>query len=169
MLEKILNFVNWSIGVGQTEFNFFHMSVRGVIVYFFGFFVMRFDKQIMAIRTPFNLVLNVILGAILANAIAFHEIHFFAALGMVTFLVIINKATIHATFYFRSLEKLVKGSPILLVEDGKINWPVMQYNAITEEDLLASMRQEAGFHDINKIDKAFLENGGNISFILKEK
>lgn len=169
MFERILDFINWALGTGQCEFNFFHMSVRGLVVYFFGFIVMRLDKQIMGIRTPFNLVLNVILGAILANAITFHEIDFFAVMGMATVLVLVNKATIHFAYYFRSLEKFVKGSPILLVENGKIKWEVMRHNAITEEDLLSAMRQDAGLHDISKIDKAFLENGGFISFILKEK
>lgn len=169
MFENIIDTVNWAIGTGHHQFNFLHMSIRALVVYFFGFLMIRIDKQLMGIRTPFNLILNVMLGAILANAITFHEIRFFPVLGMCAILVLVNKLTMHIAYNFNFLEKLLKGSPILLVDNGKIRWDVMRNNAITKEDLLSAMRQESGQHDLSQVEKAYLENGGFITFILKER
>lgn len=168
MFENIISTINWAIGTGESEFSLMHMCTRALIVYIFGFLVIRLDKQLMGIRSPFNLILTVMMGSILANAITFHEVRFFSALGMCSILVLVNKISMHFAYHFNSLEKLLKGSPVLLVENGKIKWEAMRYNAITKEDLLSAMRQEAGHHDLAHVDKAFLENGGFITFVLKE-
>jgi uncharacterized membrane protein YcaP (DUF421 family) len=66
------------------------------------------------------------------------------------------------------LQKALEGSPTVLVSQGRILWPNMKKEKITEEDLLQSCR-EGGLIDVKDVRLAVLEVDGNISVIPKEK
>jgi uncharacterized membrane protein YcaP (DUF421 family) len=166
-MQQIYDFIDSLLGLNEEELTFIHMSMRGIVVYFFGMLLLQINRQIIDTRSPFNFILFIMLGTILATAITGHT-PFFSVIGMTFVLTIVNWILLRIAFHIPWLEKLLKGSPIELVIDGTIQWDKMKRHAITERDLLYVLRTTAGSRDIEKIEKAFLESSGVISIIVKK-
>jgi uncharacterized membrane protein YcaP (DUF421 family) len=63
---------------------------------------------------------------------------------------------------------LIKGSPELIVRDGKMLRDVMRRNHVSEHDLEEDLRLDAQMEDASKVKIARVERSGDISFIKKE-
>jgi uncharacterized membrane protein YcaP (DUF421 family) len=70
-----------------------------------------------------------------------------------------------AAYYSHAFGILVKGKPVLLVEDGTLQRQNMLWEHISKHDLEEDMRLEAKTEDLSKIQVARLERSGDISFI----
>jgi uncharacterized membrane protein YcaP (DUF421 family) len=70
-----------------------------------------------------------------------------------------------AAFYSHTFGILVKGKPVVLVEDGKLNRKNMLWEHISRHDLEEDMRLDAKTEDLSKIQVAQLERSGDISFV----
>ena len=63
---------------------------------------------------------------------------------------------------FPAVARLVSGSPLPVIKDGKVNESVMRRMRITVDDLLESLRQQDIF-DIRQVQYAIVETNGHIS------
>jgi uncharacterized membrane protein YcaP (DUF421 family) len=63
-----------------------------------------------------------------------------------------------------ALEGVVFPKPLLLVEDGQIHWENMKKELITEDELLAQLRQQ-GVKEVKDVKEAYLEGDGRISVV----
>jgi len=63
---------------------------------------------------------------------------------------------------FPAVARLVSGSPLPVIKDGKVNESVMRRMRITVDDLLESLRQQNIF-DIRQVQYAIVETNGHIS------
>ena len=61
-----------------------------------------------------------------------------------------------------AVARLVSGSPLPVIQDGKVNESVMRRVRISVEDLLESLRQQ-NIHDIRQVQYAIVETNGHIS------
>jgi uncharacterized membrane protein YcaP (DUF421 family) len=141
--------------------------MRGLVTYILGIGLTRINKRFIGIRTQFNFILYVMLGSLLATGITGNA-PFFPILGMAFVLVFLNWILIKITFFYPQLERLLKGSPEILVKDGIINCKEMKRNSITISDLHSILREQTGTNDINNIETAIFENTGVITIILKK-
>ncbi|MGN1213171.1 MAG: DUF421 domain-containing protein [Christensenellales bacterium] len=64
------------------------------------------------------------------------------------------------------LKKILKGSPIFLIESGKLNYPNIKKANIDINDLLSLLR-EKGYFNINDIEYAMFETSGKLSVMPK--
>lgn len=143
-----------------------YMCIRATIIYFIGIGIARSNKKIIGIRTPFNFMLFVMLGAIFANAII-KSVLFLPIAGTILFLIVLNFIIKLLVFHFRWFESFVKGSSVSLVEDGKINWKQMNAHLITERELLNKLASQSHHSDIKKVKEAVFASDGSINFIFK--
>jgi uncharacterized membrane protein YcaP (DUF421 family) len=60
---------------------------------------------------------------------------------------------------------LIKGKPVVLVQEGALQYKNMRGNQVSEHDLEEDMRLHAKTEDFSKIRTARLERSGDISFI----
>lgn len=67
------------------------------------------------------------------------------------------------------IDLLVKGSPLILFDDGVINWRNMKKANLSYSDLIESLRIETLKESLADIEKAYLETNGQISFVEKNK
>ncbi len=161
--------VHEAIGLSAFSFTaFMQMIVRGIIVYFFGLSMARFNKKLMGIRTPFNFVLFIMLGSIFANAIIYAN-SFFPILGTVLLLSLLNGLVTALAFYFPAVELFVKGAPIELVQNGKIQWSAMKKNFITKQELLNELYIQLHTRSFKQVASAILTTDGTIDFIKQAK
>ncbi|MBR2365853.1 MAG: DUF421 domain-containing protein [Oscillospiraceae bacterium] len=71
-------------------------------------------------------------------------------------------------FRFLWLRKLLCGSPVILMEDGKILYENLKKTRITVDELIEHIR-ENGTTDLSTVQYAILETNGNISTLLYAK
>ena len=71
---------------------------------------------------------------------------------------IINELELYSPF----IEKIIDGSPVILIENGKINTKNLKNQKMTKTDLLEELR-ESGFFNAHMIKYAILETNGKIS------
>lgn len=143
------------------------MVLRGFIIYFFGIIAVRFNKKLFSVHTPFNFILFVILGSILAEAIVSEE-KFIAILITIFLMILLNKIIDVIMYYLPKLEEWLKGSPTVLIQNGEIQWENMKKHAITKSELVHELHTNLHINDLNKVEKAYLTTEGTINFVKKE-
>jgi uncharacterized membrane protein YcaP (DUF421 family) len=70
-----------------------------------------------------------------------------------------------AAYYSHAFGTLVKGKPVVLMQDGRLQRQNMLREHISQHDLEEDMRLGAKTDDLSKIQVARLERSGDISFI----
>lgn len=143
-----------------------HMAIRGFYIYFLGLILIRFNKKLFGTRTSFNFILFVMLGSIFANAIVDQKL-FLTICGTVLFLTGLNNAISMLAFYFKPVERLLKGSHSILMIKGEIQWDAMRKNFITELELVDELQAQLHTRNIAAVDSAQLSSNGTINFTLK--
>lgn len=156
----------FGLGLSKETLSMWHLVARALFVYLFGIILVRTQRQFMNINTPFNFIVNFILGSVLANAVI-GTVPFFPIVGMVTVMAIINFLIAKLSYHFPSIEILIKGKPEILIKDGKIQWEVMRKNSITEDELMDSVHRITQSEDISPIKTAYFENSGRITIVRK--
>jgi uncharacterized membrane protein YcaP (DUF421 family) len=81
-------------------------------------------------------------------------------------LIILNYATGYIAYRNKSLEKLIDGTPLVLIHNGMLFTDVMEKEKISHNELNAALR-EGGCSSIDEVHFAILENNGRIS--IKQK
>jgi len=90
---------------------------------------------------------------------------FFPTLGAGFVLVLVHRLFDIGAYYSHAFGILVKGRPVMLVQNGRLQRKNMLLEQISKHDLEEDMRLEAKTEDLSKIQAARLERSGNISFI----
>jgi uncharacterized membrane protein YcaP (DUF421 family) len=151
------------------DLTFLQVSIRGVVVLIAALIMVRLSsKRSLAEKTAFDAVLVVIIGSMLARVINGSEA-FFPTLGTGFVLVLLHRLFGVAAYYSHAFGFLVKGTPTVLVQNGRLERKNMFWNHISEHDLEEDMRLEAKTDDLSKIKTARLERSGEISFIKSEQ
>jgi uncharacterized membrane protein YcaP (DUF421 family) len=160
LLEASLGF-----GVEPKDLTFLHISLRGIIVFCATLLMVRLSsKRSLAEKTAFDAVLIVIIASVLARAIN-GSAAFFPTIGAGFVLVILHRLLGSAAYFSHGFGILIKGKPVLLVQDGALQHKKMRVNQISEHDLQEDMRLNAKIEDFSKIKTARLERSGDISFV----
>ena len=153
------------ISVPPKDLTFLQVSIRGIVVFIAALIMVRLSsKRSLAEKTAFDAVLVVIIGSMLARVINGSEA-FFPTLGTGFVLVLLHRLFGIAAYYSHAFGFLVKGTPAVLVENGRLERKNMFWNHISEHDLEEDMRLEAKTEDVSKIKVARVERSGDISFI----
>src|SRR5215471_11010093 len=106
------------IGTEPRDLTFLQVSVRGVIVFIATLIMVRLgSKRSLAEKTAFDAVLIVIIGSMLARVINGSEA-FFPTLGTGFVLVFLHRLLGLAAYYSLSFGVLIKGKPVVLVQNG---------------------------------------------------
>jgi len=166
-MNTFLQLLHTLLGIGTEprDLTFLQVSVRGVIVFIATLIMVRLgSKRSLAEKTAFDAVLIVIIGSMLARAINGSEA-FFPTLGTGFVLVFLHRLLGIAAYYSHTFGILVKGKPVVLVQDGKLQRQKMLWEHISRHDLEEDMRLDAQIEDISKIKVARVERSGDISFI----
>lgn len=156
------------LGLGPKDLTFLQISLRGVIVFLATLLMVRLSsKRSLAEKTAFDVILIVILASVLSRAIN-GTAPFFASIGGGFILVLVHRSFNWFAFRSHAFGKIIKGSPDVVVENGKPIPKMMRRNHISAHDLEEDLRLDAKTDDISKVRIARVERSGDISFIKKE-
>lgn len=154
---------NWK-DLLMPEMPILETALRAGVLYFFILFILR----ILPRRTAGELGAMDLVFILLITESASHALGDFSTLGdgliMLSFFIgfnyLVNQLTYRSTFF----QKVFDHQPVPIIKDGKLLRRNMRKELLTEDELMASLRQN-GMDDISEVRKACVESDGHISFI----
>ena len=150
----------WHLSLPWWEF-----VLRGLIVYLFLILILRLTgKRQIGQMSPFDLVLLLVLSNAVQNSMNGGDNSVAAGLILSITLVAANWITGYITYKSKAVERLIEGSPQVLLHNGKIYEKTLDDAQLTREELMSALRSE-GFSDFGDVRAAILENDGSISVI----
>jgi uncharacterized membrane protein YcaP (DUF421 family) len=153
------------LGLEAKELTSLQVSIRGIVVFVATLVMVRISsKRSLAEKTAFDAVLMIIVASVLARAIN-GSAPFVPTLVVGFVLVLLHRLLALGAYASHAFGILVKGKPVVIVENGRVDRRNMRANHITEHDLEEDMRLDAEIDDLAKIKMARVERSGDISFI----
>lgn len=148
------------IGTGQT-------ALRAVVVYGFTLLLVRLgSKRFFGKATAFDVILGIMIGSVMSRGIN-GSAGLVATLAGGAVLVALHGLFAMVAYHTTWFGDIVKGKPILLVEDGRILPEGMRETSLSHRDLAEAMRLKGEDPDPSAIRRAYLERNGSISILPK--
>lgn len=142
--------------------------LRATAIYLILLILFRFvGKRTMAQTTTFDFVLLLIISEATQQAMVGEDFSLTSAFLIITTLLFIDVLFSLLKQKFHSIEKIVDGVPVLLIDNGKIIKERMDKSRIDEDDILESARKLQGLERMDQIKYAVLEKSGGITVIPK--
>ncbi|MFD2611056.1 DUF421 domain-containing protein [Paenibacillus gansuensis] len=144
-----------------------YISVK-LLTGFIGLWLMTrlLGKKEIAQLTPFDFISSLMLSEIVGNTVYDKEVHFSRLLYALAFWALLSFTLEKVTYKFKTLRRPLDGSPVLLIEDGKVNVRQMHRNNMDFEQLQMMLRQRDVF-SIREVAYALLETNGGLSVLKK--
>jgi uncharacterized membrane protein YcaP (DUF421 family) len=141
--------------------------VRGTIMYLGMFVLLRVFRRHAGSVSIADLLLIVIIADAAQNGMAGEARSVTEALLLIGVIIFWDYTLDWLGFKSRMLARIMQPQPLLLVKNGRMLRRNMQKELITEEELMAQLRQN-GIGDISEVSECRLEAGGEFS-VIKEK
>jgi uncharacterized membrane protein YcaP (DUF421 family) len=140
--------------------------LRALIIYLVILFIFRISgKRTLSNSTPFDLVLVLIISETTQEALVDGDYSLTNCIVLITTLIVIDFSLSFLKQRSRKMEKVIEGTPMLIVENGKPLKDRMDRARISEDDVLSSARQLRGLEKMEQIRYAILETNGTITVI----
>ncbi len=137
--------------------------IRTIILYFILMLSMRImGKRQLGELQPTELVITLLLSDLAAVPMQENGLPLFNGVLPILVLVAIEVLGSALMLKWPALAKLVSGTPMPLIKDGRLNERVMKRLRITVDDLVETLRQQNIF-DIRQVQYAIAETNGTIS------
>lgn len=147
------------LGVGQ-------IALRALLVYLAMIGLVRFGKKRFLSRaTAFDAILVIVIGSTAARAITGNA-PFFATLAAVFVLIATHWVISFLTRSSPALGSLVKGTPTVLIRNGRVDNKALMAAHMSRDDLNEDLREE-GIAAPADVKEARLERSGKLSVIRK--
>ena len=145
-----------------------NVVIRALSIYVFLLIVLRFaGKRSLVQITTFDFVLLLILSEATQQALLGNDYSLSKAFLIILTLVMAEIGLSLLKHKVPFLEKWLDGTPIIIVENGKMLKDRTNWSRIDEEDILAAARDSQGLERMEQIKYAVLETSGGISIIPK--
>jgi uncharacterized membrane protein YcaP (DUF421 family) len=144
----------------------FDWMLRTVFIYFYMLFVMRvMGKREIGKLSVFDLVVSVMMAELSALALESRQ-YFGTGVFMITMLGLLQIVVSWAALKCETVRRVVEGSPVTLVVQGRIDDEQMRKTRYSIDDLMVQLR-EKGITDVADVEWAVLEPTGKLSVIPK--
>ena len=144
--------------------------LRAIVVYLFLLVVLRLAGQrTLSEMTTLDFVLVLIVSEATQNALLDGDRSL--TTGLVVILVLVSLDRLAAALKSRSkaIERIVEGTPLLLVDHGRVLEDRLARSRVTLDDIMQAARQRQGIGSLERIRYAVLEASGGISVIPLEE
>ena len=142
--------------------------LRAVFVYAFLVIGLRLaGKRELAQLNPFDLVVLLTLSNAVQNAIIGNDNSVLGGWIGAGTLLVINVLVVRFLYRHHRLDRVIEGSPELLMEGGHVKVERLKRELITLAELETAARKQ-GFASLADVDRAALEPGGGITFVARQ-
>lgn len=126
-------------------------------------------RQGLGQLTSFQLVLLIVIGGAMQRALVGDDPSLTNAVIIVATLVGLELLLSLLRHRLRSVDRLLRGMPLILVENGRPLARRMHRARISEDDVLAAARLHHGITSLEDVKFAILETNGDISIVPERK
>jgi uncharacterized membrane protein YcaP (DUF421 family) len=139
--------------------------IRAVIAYVFIITLLRLTgRRELSSMGPTDLVLLVVMGDLIQNGVTQSDMSVTGVTIAVTTFALLSVASSYLVFKSRRAQKIIEGTPIILVEDGTLVEANLRTERMTREDVMEEARAQQ-IENFDEIKWAVLESNGSVSFI----
>ena len=124
-------------------------------------------KRTMGQFTPFDVLLIVLLGNAVQNALLGKDTSLAGGLLLAVTLISFNWCVAFVTSRSQRAERLVEGVPVVLARDGQLFRSVLRRELVSEDDFNEALRQN-GEMTLTNVRIALLETNGSISVVPRD-
>ncbi|ABU78146.1 DUF421 domain-containing protein [Cronobacter sakazakii] len=140
--------------------------LRAAGMYFLLLVVLKIaGRRTLLEMNSFDFVLLLIISEATQQALLGNDFSFTGAAITIITLIVLDILLSYVKNAFPRLDLLLDGSPLILVENGRLLTARMKKAGISREDILSSARTSQGIERLEEIKFAILEKNGKISII----
>jgi uncharacterized membrane protein YcaP (DUF421 family) len=144
--------------------------LRATAVYIVLLLLFRISgRRSLSQLTTFDFVLLLIIGEAMQQALLGEDFSLTNAVLVIVTLITIDIALSLVKQRSPSVEKLIDGVPMILVENGRPLSDRLRKSRVSEEDVLEAARRLQGLERLDQIKFAVLEVSGGITVIPKKR
>lgn len=141
------------------------MVLRTIVVYVAAVVLVRLASwRLLAKASAFDVIVAIMLGSILSRAIN-GSADLLPTLAAGAVLLAMQGLLSFVATRTHWLGPMVKGGPVLLIEDGRIDEAGLREAGLTREDLTEVLRLQNHDEDPAKVRRAYMERNGKVSVI----
>ena len=161
-----MDIVNTLLGHGK-DLNSIQMGCRAFVLFFIALAFIRFTgMRTFGIKSAFDDCVIIMLGAVLSRVITGAS-PFIPTVIAAFVLVLVHKILAWLSVYNKTISPLVKGKPVSIYKDGKLNDKTLRRCNLSFGDIMEEARIQANKNNLDDIEEIFMERTGKISFIKK--
>jgi uncharacterized membrane protein YcaP (DUF421 family) len=143
--------------------------LRGLVVYFFLLLIFRIaGKRTLSENTNFDLVLLLIISETTQQAMVDNDHSITNGFLLILTLIGANVGLSLLKQRFPALERWLEGTPLVIIEDGKVLRDRMDKTRVDEADILEAARALRGLERLEQIKYAVVERNGDITIVPAE-
>ncbi|MGE5553944.1 MAG: YetF domain-containing protein [Betaproteobacteria bacterium] len=151
----------------QPTLPFWAMLVRAALIYFVLLIAVRITgKEQISALTPYDFMISILFGSLAAHPLISSVFSVWPTAVSLATLAVLNVALSMGTLKSRRLHRLIGGSPIVLVDQGKVVKKGLREAFWGVDDLLSKLRVK-GYPNLADVEFAILEANGEVSVIPK--
>jgi uncharacterized membrane protein YcaP (DUF421 family) len=140
--------------------------LRAIAIYLFLLLLFRLvGQRTLSELSTFNFILLLIVSEATQNALIGDDFSVVTGMTAVLTLVLMDLGLSMLKKRFRMVERVAEGTPLIIVEHGRVLQEQLRRTYVTEDDILQAARQSQGLERIDQIKYAVLETSGGISVI----
>ena len=159
----------FGLGAEPKDLTALQLSMRGILVLLSALVLMRIGaKRALARKTPFDMVLIVIVGSLLSRSINGSG-PLFGTIVASFVLVVLHRLLALTAYAWHPIGVAMKGAPGVVVENGRYVHDTLRQNHITTSDVEEDLRLDGKTEEIEKVRIARVERSGDISFLYKSE
>lgn len=121
-------------------------------------------KRQIAQLTPFDLVVLLLLSNAVQNAMTGPDTSLSGGIVAAATLILLNVGVSQLRLRFPRFKRFVEGVPVALVVHGQIQHEALRHEQLTEDELLAALREHEA-SSVDQVELAMLEVDGSVSVI----
>ncbi|HYV93779.1 MAG TPA: YetF domain-containing protein [Chitinophagales bacterium] len=145
------------------------MGCRAFVMFFIALALIRIaGKRTFGKNSAFDIIIGFMLGAVLSRGVIGAS-PFFSTVAAGFVMVALHRIIARITVTQDWLGKIVKGSSEPLYKKGIIQWHEMKKAAVSEKDLMESVRMEGNVNSLDGVEEAYMERNGEISIVKKKE
>jgi uncharacterized membrane protein YcaP (DUF421 family) len=138
----------------------------GVIFVFLWIVTRAVGRSTLGELSTFELLLYVTMGDLVQQGVTQQDYSVTGAMLAVGVFALLTVALSWLQWRFPRLQRVVNGSPVVIIRDGRVIDAAVRQQRLSLTDLLAASRQQ-GIRSLDEMDLAVLEADGRISFFTR--
>lgn len=144
--------------------------IRGLSIFVILLLVFRIaGKRTLHETTTFDFVLILIVSETVQQAMIDNDNSVTNAFILIVTLVGVNVVFSLLKQRFKWFAKITEGTPVVVIEHGRIHHDRMEKERIDQDDILNAARERRGLRGMDEVESAVLERDGSISVIPKRR